>query len=157
MCLLVIMQQQGTDCEKQTVSQNQLCPTLRRQKNIFHYFLDRNLAIPGTQAHKPQHLSTMEVLPTLCSASGHKSMPKPQLKTSWSQFYPGLTFLSKFANLWSHTEPNLVSYKTSNKTKSLLLYAGNALGNLDQTPDMKLRTQLQALFLEITICDINLT
>lgn len=125
------------------------------KKNIFCYFLDTKLAIPGTQAHKPQYLSTTKVLPTLCSARRHKGMACPM--PSWSQSYPGLSFLSLFSNLWSYREPNLVSNKTSNKIRSLLLCAGHSLGNLDQSPDMKLRTQLQAPFLEITICDINLT
>lgn len=67
------------------------------KKNIFHYFLDTNLAIPGIQAHKPQHLSTTEVLPTLCSASGHKGMPRPSPRPA------GLSF-----TLGSHFSPNLL-------------------------------------------------
>lgn len=139
------------------VSQNQLCPTLRRQKKYIPLLSGHKFGHPwnpGTQTPTLEHYRS-PTHPLLCQWTQRHASPQP--KTSWSQFYPGLTFLSKFANLWSHTEPNLVSNKTSNKIKSLLLYAGNALGNLDQTPDMKLRTQLQALFLEITICDINLT
>lgn len=139
----------------ETVSQNELCSTLRRQKNIFHYFLDTNLAIPGTQANKPQHLSTTKVLSTLCSASGHKGMASPS---------PSPAGLS--STLRSHFSPNLLIcgviksptwFQIKQVTSSLFFYAGHSLGNLDQPPDMKLRTQLQALFLEITICDINLT
>lgn len=125
----------------------------KTKKNAFHYFLDTNLVVPGTQAHKPQQLSTAKVLPTLCSARGLKGMASPSPSPACLSFTLDLHFSPNLLICGA----NLVSYKISNKIRSLLLYAGHSLSNLDQPPDMKLRTQLQALFLEITICDINLT
>lgn len=152
------MQQQGTDCVKERDGLSKsIMPNPQKTKKIYSTTfwtqiwpsLESRHTNPNTRAlQKSYPPSALPVDTKACLAPAQDQLVSV---LPWAHISLQIRYL------WTHTEPNLVSNKTSNKIKSLLLYAGNALGNLDQTPDMKLRTQLQALFLEITICDINLT